>query len=189
MNRGRRNNVYMAEMKKKKKKKQVDLAGLQKRIDKYEMNVDLLVKRVGEVKEHSESTWDWIRDEYELLDNEIDGNNQEINESIVLPLKRKRQRMLEQYKNQFYIMQTELTRLNAIHNREIEKQFEPLLEKNKLKNKNLSTWTKWVKYTILHWFTLGLITVLQPLNYLGFDIVLKRIIPKSLLSFQEYDEE
>ena len=54
------------------------------------------------------------------------------------------------------------------------------------KNKNLSTWTKWVKYTILHWFTLGLITVLQPLNYLGFDIVLKRIIPKSLLSFQEY---
>ena len=62
MNRGRRNNVYMAEMKKKKKKKQVDLAGLQKRIDKYEMNVDLLVKRVGEVKEDSESTWDWIRD-------------------------------------------------------------------------------------------------------------------------------
>merc|ERR1711981_1472658 len=101
--------VYMAEMKKKKKKEQVDLAGLQKRIDKYEMNVDLLVKRVGEVKEHSESTWDWIRDEYELLDNEIDGNNQEINESIVLPLKRKRQRMLDQYKNQFYIMQTELT--------------------------------------------------------------------------------
>ena len=46
-----------------------------------------------------------------------------------------------------------------------------------------------MKYTILHWFTLGLITVLQPLNYLGFDIVLKRIIPKSLLSFQEYDEE
>ena len=44
-------------------------------------------------------------------------------------------------------------------------------------------------YGPLHWFTLGLITVLQPLNYLGFDIVLKRIIPKSLLSFQEYDEE
>ena len=96
--------------------------------------------------------------------------------------------MIQQYKNQFYIMQTELARLSAIHKREIEKQFEPLLENNSMKNRTLSSWAKWLKLTMLHWLTLGLITVLQPLNYLGFDIVLKKIIPKSLLSLQEYEE-
>ena len=186
MNRGRRNNVYHKVD--KVKKKQVDLAGLQRRVLKYENSVNLLNKRVEEVKQYSESTWDWIRDEYELLDHEIENSTAEINDTIVMPLKKKRQRMIQQYKNQFYIMQTELARLSAIHKREIEKQFEPLLENNSMKNRTLSSWAKWLKLTMLHWLTLGLITVLQPLNYLGFDIVLKKIIPKSLLSLQEYEE-
>ena len=169
--------------------KQVDLNGLQKRVLEYDNSVQLLAKRLSEVKQHAESTWDWIQEEYDLLDREVDHGRKQVDESIVLPLKRKRQRMLQQYKNQFYIMQTELTRLNAIHSREIEKQFEPLLEKDASKNRNTITWNTWAKHTILHWLTLGLITVLQPLNYLGFDIVIKKMIPDSLLSFANNDED
>ena len=41
--------------------KQVDLAGLQRRVLAYENGVSSLAKRVEEVKRHSELTWEWIR--------------------------------------------------------------------------------------------------------------------------------
>ena len=159
--------------------KQVDLAGLQRRVLAYENGVSSLAKRVEEVKRHSESTWEWIRDEYDLLDSEIENGLSELNQAIAIPLKNKRKLALEEYRNQLDMIRRELDRMAEVHKREVEKQFDRIIENRNKNNKGLLTWRSWLRVKILHWFTLGLTTVLQPLNYIGFGVLLKKIFPKA----------
>ena len=131
MRRGRKRNARQDGASGPGEAKQVDLAGLQRRVLAYENGVSSLAKRVEEVKRHSESTWEWIRDEYDLLDSEIENGLSELNQAIAIPLKNKRKLALEEYRNQLDMIRRELDRMAEVHKREVEKQFDRIIENRK----------------------------------------------------------